>query len=841
MAISVGAIPQIRAVLPNLPTQRNASALNPLIAALWGANNGHHFIATQDPKTSAFETIPVLNAEAAVCRATEEAGKGRNVFLACSSYSSTDRRTADNVANVGGFWLDIDCGSAKSESGKGYSTQDEAKAALQEFCSQADLPSPTYLINSGYGLHTYWILDRSIGVELWRDIAKQFKELIKNLGLKADPARTADPASLMRFPGSMNLKGDRPLPVEYIDISPEPIQVRKMLDAISVAHENLCGIGGNPKQVHRQEGEVLSRFFSQAEFDRLRSALSALDPDCDEYTWKIHRMAVLANLAKRHPEWAANLCTLAQEWSSGNLTGKPSRAWTTPGSTNGKTGEEVFDATWQRFISTDYSGPQVTERTIYYHAKEVGWLYPDCSHQRTSSAVEVIKGAYTQSNSVLEGQTTEEGRLTPLAAIQGTYCLVTMDSRFWVFDRHSLSARNANGLASKPEFFNQKEGKLLVNRALRVQGITEDDAGRDSRKFFTCPKTVCYDGIEFNPKGQSANRLNLWVGPTLVPKEGSWALIRSFLFEIICDNDQAAYEYLIRYLAHSLQFPEDKPGIMVVLMGGQGIGKGTLGKILRLIWSATYWHIHKIEDVTGNFNASLERAFIIFMDEALFVGDRKSSDALKALVTESVIQINEKYQPARQTKSYHRFFAATNSEHFKNTEHDDRRDFVLNVSEAKKGEHGYWSDLNAEIEAGGVAAMMHDLMAMELSNFNVRAKPITAALIDQKIRSLGPTGRWWHGVLVSGDMGTSESIEWLDFIATKSLVEQVAELQGWKIHRKPSDVDIVATMKKLCPSVSKGQKQTNLGRQRGLFLPNLQIARREFEQYIGGPVPWDSV
>ena len=106
----------------------------------------------------------------------------------------------------------------------------------------------------------------------------------------------------------------------------------------------------------------------------------------------------------------------------------------------------------------------------------------------------------------------------------------------------------------------------------------------------------------------------MWVGPTITPKKGEWSLIKMFLLEIICNGDQEAYEYLIRYIAHALQKPSEKPVVMIILLGGQGIGKGTLGRIFQRIWSATYIQVNNISLVTGSFNASLERAYIVFMD-----------------------------------------------------------------------------------------------------------------------------------------------------------------------------------------------------------------------------------
>lgn len=424
-----------------------------------------------------------------------------------------------------------------------------------------------------------------------------------------------------------------------------------------------------------------------------------------------------------------------------------------------------------------------------------------------------------------------------LTSLQLRYALVNMEGRIWVLDIESLSARAGDGTARKLILSNRSDGNLLLQRLARVLA-PDADPSFAILEFFVSPATACFDGVEFNPRGTSGNLLNLWIGPTIEAKAGEWLLIQGFLLDVICDGDRLSYEYLIRFIAHALQHPEEKPGILIILLGGQGTGKGTLGRILRFIWSATYLQVHNIDAVTGNFNASLERAFIVFMDEALFAGDRKASDALKSLVTEPVIHINEKHQPARQTHSYHRFFAATNADHLKNTERDDRRDFALRVSESRKGDHGYWQALNIEIEQGGVAAMVHDLLAIDLSNFNVRQKPDTKELLEQKLQSLGPVARWWHDCLNGGGL-TAEG-NWADFIATDAAIKGIVDLAGGRLYKKPSPADVVQALLKLCPSAAKKQKQDNLGRHRGLSFPPLQQARAEFEQYIGGAINWDS-
>lgn len=423
-----------------------------------------------------------------------------------------------------------------------------------------------------------------------------------------------------------------------------------------------------------------------------------------------------------------------------------------------------------------------------------------------------------------------------LAAIQKHFALINFGSKIWVLDLNALEARNKEGLAKQFEVSNRSDGKLMIKRFLEAN-YPQADAVKIIEEFWIRPQTKCYEGVDFNPKGTSEKFLNLWVGPTVTPKAGNCDLIKAFLLEVICSGDQKNYDYLIGYMAHALQRPEEKPGVMIILKGGQGTGKGTLGRILRKIWSATYLQVNNITAVTGSFNAALERAFFVFMDEALFSGNRGASDALKSLVTEPIIPINQKYQPSRQIDSYHRFFAATNAEHFKNTEHDDRRDVTLRLSEIRKGDHAYWVTLHNKIENEGVEALAYELLAMDLSTFNVRIKPDTKELLDEKLMSLNSIERWWHEGLRCGSL--SENVNWLDFVATTDAIAGILELSGGRMYRKPSGTDIKQILGKICPSAQYAQKQTQFGRHRGFSLPSLQQCRAEFEVYIGDTVQWE--
>lgn len=414
----------------------------------------------------------------------------------------------------------------------------------------------------------------------------------------------------------------------------------------------------------------------------------------------------------------------------------------------------------------------------------------------------------------------------PLSALQERFGLISLSGKIFLLEKNPEQELN---------FSNRSDGKLLLQRLLRAD-FPEEKVSNIVENFFVDPETTFYKSIEFNPTGTTPGYLNLWQGPTVKPIKGSWKKIKWFLLHIICNGDKKAWKFLLRYIAHALQHPEVKPGVMIILLGGQGTGKGTLGRILHRIWGVTYLQSNRIDQITGSFNAVLERNFIVFLDEALFVGDRKASDSLKSLVTEPVFQINEKYQPSRQIRSYHRFIAATNAEHFKNTERDDRRDFTLRVSEARKGDLAYWQELHDEIDNGGVEAMAYALMHIDLSDFNVRDKPQTAEFHEQKLLSLRGFEEWWYEHLQVGHIEGYPV--WPEFVATSQIVESI-KASDIKIFHALTSHYISKVLQQVCPSANSHQKQSDLSRRRGYLLPPLQQARVEFEAYLNCKINWE--
>ncbi len=370
------------------------------------------------------------------------------------------------------------------------------------------------------------------------------------------------------------------------------------------------------------------------------------------------------------------------------------------------------------------------------------------------------------------------------------------------------------------------------------------DVKKTIADFWVDPSTHLYTEIAFSPITKPTTTLNYWVKSPVQPYPGNWDILKAHLLEVICAGDQSNYDYLIRYVAHMLQRPEMKPGVMIVLLGGQGTGKGMFFQILQRIWPKTSLLVSDIQQVVGQFNAALESNFVILMDEALFSGDRKSQERMKSFVTEQTLQIEQKHQPSRTIQSVHRFFASSNHKQFSHVEADDRRLLFLRVSDQYQGNHAYFETLAQAINDDAViAAMVDDLLALDLKNFNVRERPITSEHGLQKMLSLQGLDRYWYEVLMNECFDTRDDIHdsWCGprFISTKNISARYREFDSRSQRFGPTlSKEIADAITRLCPSAKPDRKSLNNRQARGHNLPDLNTARQEFEAAYKCKVDW---
>lgn len=442
----------------------------------------------------------------------------------------------------------------------------------------------------------------------------------------------------------------------------------------------------------------------------------------------------------------------------------------------------------------------------------------------------------------------------PLAALQEKFALIDLCGEIRVIDKDCVASFRTGILIGEPPLYKRNDGGVLMNRYLETLPIPCKPK-QVIEEFWTSPQTTLYSGTAFTPKQTPQSILNFWIGPVVDAKPGNWVILRDYLRDVICAGQDASFSYLINFLAHMVQKPEEKPGVMIVLLGGQGTGKGMFFQLLRAIWPRTTLIVSDVEQVIGRFNAALERNFVISMDEALFVGDKKAMDRLKSTITEPVLKIEQKFQPPRFIESVHRFFAASNHDHFAHVDRDDRRLACFRVSDKHKQDSIYFQGIADAIDNPNiVGALLYYLQRRDLDLFDVRARPKNTEQVSQKIKSLFGFDRYWYEVLCGGafyvasdSMSGSQAVQWEDeiFVTTETLLGDCnAYYRGTPRFQPMQSQQVSESLKKLCPSAKNARKSDGLaakigGRSRGFDLPSLETARKEFCAALGGTIDWD--
>jgi hypothetical protein len=265
-----------------------------------------------------------------------------------------------------------------------------------------------------------------------------------------------------------------------------------------------------------------------------------------------------------------------------------------------------------------------------------------------------------------------------------------------------------------------------------------------------------YEGLDLVPNGLPVlpgGYLNLWRGWGVEPQKGSWRLIQQHIAEVLANGNQEFEDYIKKWTAWKFQNPGLPLEVALALLGGKGAGKGAWGYILMRIFGQHGLQIYASEHLTGKHNAHLQNKLFLFLDEAIWAGDKEADRKLKTLTTEKWIMIEPKGINSFQWVNRLGLYMSGNDKWIVPASHDERRYVVNRINERRKQDKSYFTPLFDEINNGGAAAMLHDLLNLDLDGWHPRENvPQTKALLDQKM--LGMTGleQWYVHLLSVGEL-----------------------------------------------------------------------------------------
>lgn len=407
----------------------------------------------------------------------------------------------------------------------------------------------------------------------------------------------------------------------------------------------------------------------------------------------------------------------------------------------------------------------------------------------------------------------------------------------------------------------EKEGSFEVFPPDELHKLNANNRVKVPGKATTEPVTAAWmrhrdrrtyaGGLVFNPEGAPADAYNIWRGWAVQPDpNASCDLFLAHVRDVICAGSERDYRWLLGWMAHLVQHPEQKPGTAVVLRGDKGAGKDTVGHYLGALFPRHHVTISQPDHLTGRFNAHMETAFLIHLEEGYWAGDHRAEGVLKNLITCQTLEIERKGIDPYKIDHFGRLLITSNAEWVVPATPGERRFFVLDVSPARAKDTAYFGAIWKEQAQGGAGALLHFLQSYDLTGFDVRNPPETAALTRQKLEGLRNVEAWWHDRLSEGNLRPGgdgfddNQPAWEGKAITVSRDYLWRDYEDWlsgrRWHGNAVSVDVFGKkLRAMCSGIEDRRAWGSGQRVRQYILPPLAGCRAAFATYIGGEMEWD--
>ena len=265
-------------------------------------------------------------------------------------------------------------------------------------------------------------------------------------------------------------------------------------------------------------------------------------------------------------------------------------------------------------------------------------------------------------------------------------------------------------------------------------------------------------GIVFEPEKECKGAYNIWRGFPVKPVMGEWDLMNGHIFDTICQGNDEYYQWLMTWIAQMFQYPGRKMGSCVALMGLKGTGKSKLFDWVRKGMGQHAIKVAQTDHIIGKFNSHQKGAVLMVCEEAFWAGNVAAGGVLKDMITSDQMMVENKGLDLYQVSNYMRLAMISNEKWIVPAGlEDERRFFVLEVGNQKRGDTNFFAAIDAQMERGGLEAMIYDMMHWVPPNgdWNIlRTPPRTRWLVAQGLEGLEPWDRFFHRVIA--DEGTSD-------------------------------------------------------------------------------------
>jgi hypothetical protein len=683
-------------------------------------------------------------------------------------------RTQDNTQALQVLWYDADISRPDDGKapGKAFADEVEFETWLAAFCAATGLPRPSIIVNSGYGRHCYWVFEDPLAPDDWQLYADAFKTALLAHGAKGDVSITTDSARILRPPESLNYKVPAdPKPVEVLEVRgeiPNDTLCEPLRPFMGAAKQHapktntgnvvkLAGLTGPPPALAQQRQSTLTAA-AQAGIPPGRThSFERIATKCPQ----VKRSLATGGEGDPYPLWYTGFLNLAHFCGDGEHYAHEI--------SKGDPRYDVakVDAELQR-VAKEHSGKNFGAPLCKKFDEMRPGICQGCPHSGKVTtpyslgvepdATPIVAGGAAIPGTTAGGQPLIVDPRGPQAitdipaSLQPHDALAIMNATFiythnWGGDSliaHCLPDGEIEGTTKRNLIGS------LENRQVEIEKLSEDGKSKKIyvplvRYWLTNSQRREVDRVVYDPESRqshSGHTMNLWRGFAPKAREGGWQLMRDHIYKIICRSDDIRFTYLLKWMAHSVQYPGTAPGSVVIM---RSKSEGT-GKSLVILWMLTIFGKHGIsiddpEQLLGRFNEYLGNKSFVGVGE-MGRPDRHAANKFRERITGPKWQLERKNGPVWEVPNIAHIMMASNEAWIVAAGKSARRWFILDVDDRYANDPKYFDPLRNEANNGGIEAMLYDLLRTDLTGFDTYQVPRTAALREQQLRSAETTTQW---------------------------------------------------------------------------------------------------
>lgn len=357
------------------------------------------------------------------------------------------------------------------------------------------------------------------------------------------------------------------------------------------------------------------------------------------------------------------------------------------------------------------------------------------------------------------------------------------------------------------------------------------------------PRRRQFSSVTFEPGADTPDQFNMWTGFACLPQPGDkHERFLEHVFENICNANQEHYDYLIRWMARVVQHPRTQSMVAIVLLGERGTGKSIFCDFFGAIFEPHRYVASDINELTGKFNAHLGQCVFVAAEEAFDIRDKRHESVLKERITGRTTGIERKGVDRIQMPNYAHLVMTSNNERVVPAGDFERRFFVLRVSNKRIQNSTYFKAILADQREGGLQNLLHHLMSIDLTNYDVTMVPQTEELRAQQEHNLSFESDWLLSKLEAGQW--LPGLKWEGPVRKKLLHEDYrAYLAGMNVRFIKGERGFHQFIMKEIPGATSRQVYGKDAHDRPMvfMFPPLEECRKAFDKARGWHTNWPKV